>query len=208
MYPQLNEPITDCCKRQGKIKHLGLSEVSAATLRRAHAVHAIAAVQMEYSPCSLEIESSQTNLLKTTQELGVAVVAYAPLGRGLLTGRFKSPHDFDEGDFRRKSPRFSPENFPKNLELVAKLEAIATRKKATISQLILRWLLAQSDNIIPIPGTKRTRYFDENMAALNLELSDEENKEIRTAVEKADVYGGRYPPGGSRILFADTVALE
>ena len=163
---------------------------------------------MEYNPFSLEIESSQTNVLKTTQELGVAVVAYSPLGRGLFTGRFKSRDDFDENDFRRKSPRFSPENFPKNLELVSKLENIAARKNATASQLVLRWLLAQSDNIIPIPGTKRIKYFDDNMAALNLELSDEENREIRAAVEEADVHGGRYPLGWHRTLFADTVPLK
>lgn len=192
---------------QGKIRYLGLSEVSEATLRRANAVHQISAVQQEYSPFSLEIEKSETNLPRTCQELGVAVVAYSPLGRGLLTGTIKGPEDLEEGDWRRTAPRFSAENFPKNLELVNELKAIASRKGCTIGQLVLAWLLQQSECIIPIPGTKRTKYFDENIGALEIDLKDEEVREIRTAVEMADVQGERYPHGWDRTLFANTVPL-
>ncbi|KAL6693117.1 NADP-dependent oxidoreductase domain-containing protein [Trichoderma pleuroticola] len=195
-------------KNKGWIRHLGLSEVSAETLRRAHAVHRIAAVQMEYSPFALEIELPETNMLKTCQELGVAVVAYSPLGRGFLTGQIKGPEDFEEGDFRIDIPRFSPENFPKNLELVATLKEIAARHNATNSQLVLAWLLKQWDMIIPIPGTKRIKYYDENMGALRLNISDEENVEIRKAIDKATIIGDRYPPGWSVSLFADTVPLK
>lgn len=138
-------------KKEGKIEYLGLSEVSSATLRRAHAVHPITAVQMEYSPFAMDIEDPQIALLKTCRELGVAVIAYSPLGRGFLTGSYKSPADFEEGDFRKFSPRFSEENFPKNLELVKHLQEIAQKKKCTSGQLSLAWLLAQGDDIFPIP---------------------------------------------------------
>ncbi|PNP50549.1 hypothetical protein THARTR1_08765 [Trichoderma harzianum] len=163
---------------------------------------------MEYSPFALEIELPETNMLKTCQELGVAVVAYSPLGRGFLTGQIKGPEDFEEGDFRIDIPRFSPENFPKNLELVATLKEIAARHNATNSQLVLAWLLKQWDMIIPIPGTKRIKYYDENMGALRLNISDEENVEIRKAIDKATIIGDRYPPGWSVSLFADTVPLK
>ncbi|KAL7905279.1 NADP-dependent oxidoreductase domain-containing protein [Trichoderma velutinum] len=195
-------------KNKGWIRHLGLSEVSAETLRRAHAVHRIAAVQMEYSPFALEIELPETNMLKTCQELGVAVVAYSPLGRGFLTGQIKGPEDFEAGDFRINIPRFSRENFPKNLELVATLKEIAARHNATNSQLVLAWLLKQWDMVIPIPGTKRIKYYDENMGALRLNISDEENVEIRKAIDKVAIIGDRYPPGWSASLFTDTVPLE
>lgn len=137
--------------REGKIKYLGLSEISADTLRRAYEVHPIDAVQVEYSPFSLEIEDPQVGLLKACRELGVAVIAYSPLGRGLLTGAVRSPDDFGETDFRKFIPRYSEENFPKNLELVDTLAAIAARKKCTPGQLTLAWLMAQGDDIIPIP---------------------------------------------------------
>jgi aryl-alcohol dehydrogenase-like predicted oxidoreductase len=136
----------------GKVRHIGLSECSAETLRRACAVHPIAAVQMEYSPFALEIESTQTGLLKTARELGVAIVAYSPLGRGLLTGQYKSINDFDEGDVRRSFPRFQPGNFEKNLVLVEKIKSIAEKKGATPGQLTLAWILAQGEDFIPIPG--------------------------------------------------------
>lgn len=138
--------------RQGKIGHLGLCEVSAETLRRAHAVHPITAIQVEYSPFSVDIESPQIDLLRTARVLGVAVVAYAPLGRGILTGQIRSPDDFGDNDFRKNLPRFSKENFPKNLELVAKIGSIASTKGCTPGQLTLAWLLAQGDDIFPIPG--------------------------------------------------------
>ncbi|KAL6895224.1 NADP-dependent oxidoreductase domain-containing protein [Trichoderma longibrachiatum] len=195
-------------KKKGWIRYLGLSEVSADTLRRAHAVHPIAAVQMEYSPFALEIEMPETNLLNTCKELGVAVVAYAPLGRGILTGQIKSPDDFEEGDFRRNIPRFSRENFPKTLELVTTLQEIAARHNATSAQLVLAWLLKQWDMVIPIPGTKKIKYYDENMGALRLTVSDEENDEIRRAIDKASIAGDRYPPGWAAGLFVTTVPLE
>lgn len=163
---------------------------------------------MEYSPFALEIESPETNLLKTCKELGVAVVAYSPLGRGLLTGHIKGPQDFEEGDFRLGLPRFSAENFPKNLELVATLQEIAARHNATSSQLTLAWLLKQWDMVIPIPGTKRIKYYDENMAALKLKISDEEDAEIRKAIDKAAYVVDRYPPDWTAVLFADTAPLK
>lgn len=138
-------------KREGKIKYLGLSEVSSATLRRAHAVHPITAVQIEYSPFAMDIEHPQIALLQTCRELGVATIAYSPLGRGFLTGAYRSPADFEEGDFRRFAPRFSEENFPKNLELVKHLQDIAEKKKCSAGQLTLAWLLSQGDDIFPIP---------------------------------------------------------
>lgn len=138
--------------REGKIRHLGLCEVSAETLRRAHAVHPITAIQVEYSPFSVDIEHPQIGLLSTARELGIAVVAYSPLGRGMLTGEIKSPDDFGDDDFRKYLPRFSKENFPKNLALVEKLGRIAAGKGITSGQLTLAWLLAQGDDIFPIPG--------------------------------------------------------
>lgn len=142
-------------KKEGKIKYLGLSEVSSATLRRAHAVHPITAVQIEYSPFAMDIEDPQIALLKTCRELGVATIAYSPLGRGFLTGAIKSPADFEEGDFRTYSPRFSEQNFPKNLELVTHLQEIAKKKGCTPGQLSLAWLLAQGEDIFPIPYVGR-----------------------------------------------------
>ena len=195
-------------KDEGKIKYLGLSEVSAETLRRAHAVHPIAAVQIEYSPFSLDIEDPQIALLKTCRELGVATVAYSPLGRGFVTGQYKSPDDFEEGDFRRNAPRFSRENFPKNLELVDKLAQVAQKKGCTTGQLTLAWLMKQGEDIIPIPGTKKIKYLEENLGALDVQLSDEEEREIRQAVEGAEVHGGRYPEAYAASLFADTPKLE
>ncbi|KAI9751369.1 MAG: hypothetical protein M4579_006110 [Chaenotheca gracillima] len=194
-------------KKEGKINYLGLSEVSSATLRRAHAVHPISAVQMEYSPFALEIEDPQIELLKTCRELGVSVVAYSPLGRGVMTGQYKSPDDFEENDFRRLMPRFSKENFPKNLALVDQITAIAQKKGCTAGQLTLAWLMAQGPDIIPIPGTKNVKYYDENMGALNVKVSDVENKEIRKAIEAAEVHGARYPEAMLALLFADTPSL-
>ncbi|KAI4204284.1 MAG: hypothetical protein LQ350_001264 [Teloschistes chrysophthalmus] len=194
-------------KKEGKIKYLGLSEVSSATLRRAHAVHPITAVQIEYSPFAMDIEDPQIALLKTCRELGVATIAYSPLGRGFLTGAIKSPADFEEGDFRTYSPRFSEQNFPKNLELVTHLQEIAKKKGCTPGQLSLAWLLAQGEDIFPIPGTKKIKYLEENLGAVDIELSNAELKEIREAIEKAEVHGARYPPAMEESLFADTPAL-
>ncbi|RGP64215.1 putative aldo-keto reductase akr13 [Fusarium sporotrichioides] len=195
-------------KEAGKIKYLGLSECSAASLRRAHAVHPITAVQMEYSPFSLEIESSQFKLLETARELGVAVVAYSPLGRGILSGTLRSPADFGPGDFRSHLPRFSEENFPKNLALVDKIQDIANAKGVTASQLTLAWLLAQGDDIFPIPGTTRPERLVENLDSFKVELSDEEKSVVRKEVDNAEVVGGRYPEIMSSSNFADTPALN
>jgi aryl-alcohol dehydrogenase-like predicted oxidoreductase len=138
--------------RQGKIRHIGFSELSEVSLRRACKVHPVAALQMEYSPFELSIESSATPLLSTCRELGVALVAYSPLARGFLTGRYKSHDDLEDGDFRKSAPRFSAENFPKNLELLRKFEEVAQRKNVTSGQLCLAWLLAQDDCVFVIPG--------------------------------------------------------
>ncbi|CAF9926543.1 MAG: Aldo-keto reductase str7 [Alectoria fallacina] len=194
-------------KKEGKIKYLGLSEVSSASLRRAHAVHPISAVQIEYSPFTIDIESPDIALLKTCRELGVATIAYSPLGRGMLTGAYKTPTDFEEGDFRRRAPRFSEDNFPKNLKLVDEINEIAKKKGCTAGQLTLAWLLAQGQDIIPIPGTKKIKYLEENMAALDVKLTSSENAEIRKAVENAEVHGQRYPEQMMGALFADTPEL-
>ncbi|KAI9880984.1 MAG: hypothetical protein M1830_009478 [Pleopsidium flavum] len=195
-------------KKEGKIKYLGLSECSSTSLRRAHAIHPISAVQIEYSPFSLDIEDPQINLLSTCRELGVAVVAYSPLGRGFVTGQYKSRDDFEEDDFRRLSPRFSEENFPKNLKLVDEIAALAKSKGCTPGQLTLAWLLKQGNDIIPIPGTKKVKYLEENLAALKVDLSKDEVAEIRKAVENAEVHGGRYPEAMAGALFADTPPLK
>lgn len=138
--------------REGKIRYLGLSECSADTVRRAHKIHPITAVQLEYGPFTLDIESPTTNLLSTCRELGITVVAYSPFGRGLATGRYRVPDDFEDGDFRKeKAPRYSKKNLPRNLVLVDKLEWFADKKGCSSAQLSLAWLLSQGDDIIPIP---------------------------------------------------------
>lgn len=193
-------------KKAGKIRYLGLSEVSASTLRRACAVEHIDAVQTEYSPFALDIEFPQFKLLDTCKELGVALIAYSPLGRGFLTGAIKSREDV-QGDFRAILPKFSEENFPKNLELVKHIQAIAERKGVTAPQVVLAWLLAQWECVIPIPGTRRVSAMSENVEAMNVKLSETESKEIRKVSEAAGVYGERYPPGLVDQLFADTPEL-
>lgn len=188
----------------GKVKYLGLSECSAEAVRRACKVAHIDAVQVEYSPFSLEIENN--DLLNTCRELGVAVIAYSPLGRGFLTGSIRSPDDFEQDDFRRFAPRFLPENFPKNLELVDKLNEMAKKKGCTVGQITLAWLLAQGNEIIPIPGTTKVKNYDENMDALKVELSKEDEKEIREFVTNAEVAGARYPSSSN--LYVTTKPLE
>ena len=190
---------------QGKVKYLGLSECSSESLRRACKIAHIDAVQIEYSPFSLDIEDPQIDLLKTCRELGVATVAYSPLGRGFLTGSIRSPADFEEGDFRTFAPRFSKENFHKNLELVDELKEIADKKQCITGQLVLAWLMAQGDDIIPIPGTTRVKNYDENIGSLKVKISKQENDEIRKAIEGAEVQGGRYPEAFSKALFVTTV---
>eukprot|EP00898_Chlorokybus_atmophyticus_P005818 jgi/Chlat1/6237/Chrsp44S09044 len=177
--------------KEGKVRFLGLSECTADQLRRAHAVHPISAVQMEYSPWTLDIETN--GVLDTCRELGVSVVAYSPLGRGFLTGRFKSPEDFDADDGRRGHPRFTGENFTKNLEIVKKIEEIASKKGCTAGQLALAWVLAQGEDIIPIPGTKRVKYLKENLGALDVKLDKGEVDAVRSIINELPVAGERYP---------------
>lgn len=163
--------------------------VSSATLRRACKVHHNPAIQVEYSPFSLDIEGEQIGLLKTARELGAAMVAYSPLSRGLLTGRFRSWDDFDPSDSRRYLPRFSKDNFPSNIELVDHIHSIAKSKDCTPGQLTLAWLLAQGNDIFPIPGTTRIAGPEDNVGSLFVELSEEEDKKIRQLIESAEVLG-------------------
>ncbi|HEX3120678.1 MAG TPA: aldo/keto reductase, partial [Candidatus Acidoferrum sp.] len=157
--------------KAGKIRHIGLSEAGPATVRRAAAVHPIAALQTEYS---LWTRDPEDEVLPTTRELGIAFIAYSPLGRGFLTGQFKKFDDFENDDYRRNSPRFQGENFQKNLDLVGRVESIAREKNCTASQLALAWLLAQGPDIIPIPGTKRRKFLEDNAGAANVKLSKED----------------------------------
>lgn len=192
-------------KAQGKITYLGLSECSARTLRRAHAVHPIAAVQMEYSPFALEIESAQTHLLATARELGVKIVAYSPLGRGFLTNTIRSRADIDPSDTRASHPRFSEEHFAENLKLVQKLGEMAKRKGCTAGQLVLAWVLAQGEDFVPIPGTKRVEYLEENAAAVEVRLTEEERSEIRGEIERVGGgKGARYPEAMMKKCFGDS----
>jgi len=163
---------------QGKVAHLGLSEAAPETIRRAHATHPIAALQTEYSLWSRDPEDE---LLPTVRELGIAFVAYSPLGRGFLTGRIRSLEDLDSDDFRRHSPRFEGENFARNLELVERVEEIAAEKDVKPGQLALAWVLAQGEDVVPIPGTKHLAYLEENVAAAEIELSEEELRRIDEA---------------------------
>jgi aryl-alcohol dehydrogenase-like predicted oxidoreductase len=176
--------------RQGKVRFLGLSEASPATMRRAHAVHPIAALQTEYS---LWTRDPEDEVLLTTRELGIAFVAYSPLGRGFLTGQIKKFDDLAQDDYRRFAPRFQGENFQKNLDLVARVEQLAKEKKSTPGQLALAWLLAQGQDIIPIPGTKRRKYLEENVAALNVKLSADDLRCIDEAAPHGSAAGQRYP---------------
>jgi len=176
--------------RAGKIRHIGLSEAGSATIRRAHAVHPIAALQTEYS---LWTRDPEDDVLRTTRELGIAFIAYSPLGRGFLTGQFKRFEDLEADDYRRFSPRFQGENFQKNLDLVGRVEVIAKEKKCTPSQLALAWLLAQGEDIIPIPGTKRRKYLEENAGAVNVRLTADDLRRIDEVAPHGAAAGGRYP---------------
>ncbi|KAH8428586.1 uncharacterized protein LDX57_006282 [Aspergillus melleus] len=191
----------------GKVRYLGLSECGVDTLRRASAIHPIQAYQIEYSPFSRDIEKPETGLLATCRELGIATVAYSPLGRGMLTGAYKSIDDFDENDFRRSIPRFSRENFPKNLQLVETLQEIAARKECTSGQLVLAWMMAQGEDIFPIPGTKRIQYLEENMGAYAVRLSEPEIQEISEAIKSAEVHGTRVAERQMGYLLMDTPPL-
>jgi aryl-alcohol dehydrogenase-like predicted oxidoreductase len=176
--------------RAGKVRFLGLSEAAPATIRRAHATDPITALQTEYS---LWTRDPEDGILQTVRELGIGFVAYSPLGRGFLTGRFRSPQDFSAGDYRPNSPRFQVPNFEKNLGLVARIEAIASKLRITSAQLALAWLLAQGDDIVPIPGTKRLRYLRENVAATRIDLTPSVLTQLDEAVPKGATAGARYP---------------
>lgn len=192
----------------GKVKYLGLSECGVDTLRRASKIHPIHAYQIEYSPFSMDIEKPEFGLLETCRELGIATIAYSPLGRGMLTGQYKSIDDFDENDFRRLVPRFSKENFPKNLQLVEALQSMAEKKNCTSGQLTLAWMMNQGLDIFPIPGTKKIKYLEENLGAYNVSLTPEEDKKIREAIENTEVHGTRYPAKVMSVLVMDTPPLE
>lgn len=176
--------------QQGKVRYLGLSEAAPATIRRAHAVHPISALQTEYSLWSRDPEDE---ILATIRELGIGFVAYSPLGRGFLSGAIMRPEDLAEDDYRRNAPRFQGENFRKNLELVDRVKAIATEKGATPSQLAIAWLLAQGEDIVPIPGTKRRRYLEENIGATEITLTSEDLRRIDEVAPKGSTAGERYP---------------
>ncbi|WP_227368912.1 aldo/keto reductase [Halomonas sp. M20] len=180
---------------EGKIAHVGLCEVSAATLEKAHAVHPITALQTEYSLWTRDIEQS---ILPKARELGIGLVAYSPLGRGFLTGRIASAQDLAEGDFRRNNPRFQQDNLTHNLQLLGSVKKIAERHAATPGQVALAWLLAQGDNIVPIPGTRRSRYLQENLAAAALELSVEDKRELEKVFTQESVQGERYGEEGMK----------
>jgi aryl-alcohol dehydrogenase-like predicted oxidoreductase len=174
---------------QGKVRFLGLSEVSAQTLRRAHSVHPITALQSEYSLWTRDVESE---VLPACLDLGIGFVPFSPLGRGFLTGQIKNPEDFPEGDMRRHLPRFQGENFQKNIELVRQIEKIAGEKGCTPAQLALAWVLAQGDTIVPIPGTKRRKYLEENIGALEVELSAADLQRINETMPQEAIAGARY----------------
>ncbi|MGH8212199.1 MAG: aldo/keto reductase, partial [Rhodanobacteraceae bacterium] len=181
----------------GKVRCLGLSEPSAQTIERAHKVHAITAVQSEYS---LWTRDPEDGILQACGELGIGFVPYSPLGRGFLTGAIRSPADFAEDDFRRDSPRFQGENFAKNLALVEKVREIANAKGCTPAQLALAWVLAQGTHIVPIPGTKRVRYLDENLGAVDLVLSSEDVAAIDEAFPRDVAAGPRYTEAAMHML--------
>ncbi|AFC28276.1 Auxin-induced protein PCNT115 [Paenibacillus mucilaginosus 3016] len=176
--------------REGKVRYIGLSEAAPATIRRAHAVHPVTALQTEYSLWSRDVEDE---ILPVCRELGIGFVPYSPLGRGFLTGQIRRFEDLAEDDYRRFSPRFQGENFQKNLDLVERIREIAAARNVQPSQLALAWLLAQGDDIVPIPGTKRTVYLEENVGALDIELTPEELGRIDEAAPKGAAAGSRYP---------------
>jgi aryl-alcohol dehydrogenase-like predicted oxidoreductase len=176
--------------REGKVRFIGLSEAGPQTIRRAHRVHPVTAIQTEYS---LWTRDPEDEILNVCRELGIGFVAYSPLGRGILTGQIKSSDKLAAGDFRRYVPRFQGENFQSNLELVRRLEQIAAQRKCKPSQLAIAWVLAQGKDVVPIPGTKRRSYLEENLAALDVTLTPEELQRIEEVVPRAAAAGTRYP---------------
>ncbi|HTX31000.1 MAG TPA: aldo/keto reductase [Solirubrobacteraceae bacterium] len=176
--------------QQGKVRFLGLSEAAPDTVRRAHRVHPISALQTEYSLWTRDVEE---RILPTTRELGIGFVAYSPLGRGFLSGRFSSPDDIPADDFRSQNPRFQGENFARNMEIVERVRELAEEKDVTASQLALAWILHQGEDIVPIPGTKRRRYLEENVAATEIELTEDDLRRLDEAAPPGATAGDRYP---------------
>jgi aryl-alcohol dehydrogenase-like predicted oxidoreductase len=179
----------------GKVRYIGLSEAGAETIRRAHAVHPVTAVQTEYSLWTRDVES---DVMPTLKELGIGLVAYSPLGRGFLSGRFSSPEELDEGDFRRYGPRFTGENLNQNLRLAERVRELAQERGITPGQLALAWVLHRGEEIVPIPGTKRVSYLEENLAAAEVSLTPEEAEQI--AAELPSAAGDRYDPAGMQTV--------
>ena len=177
----------------GKVRYLGISEAAPETIRKAHSVHPLSALQTEYSLWSRDVEDG---ILPTVRELGIGFVAYSPLGRGFLTGQIQSPEDFGEDDYRQNSPRFQGENFHKNLKLVEQVREISDEKGVTPGQLAIAWLLHRGDDIVPIPGTKRRKYLEENAAAVDVELTDEDLRRIDEVAPAGAAAGGRYDEAG------------
>jgi aryl-alcohol dehydrogenase-like predicted oxidoreductase len=183
--------------REGKVRYLGLSEAAPQTIRRAHKVHPIAALQTEYSLWSRDPEDE---IIPTLRELGIGFVPYSPLGRGFLTGQIKRYEDLEPDDFRRRSPRFQGENFEKNMELVRRIESIAKDQGCTPAQLALAWVLAQGEDVVPIPGTKRRKYLEENAAAASIRLSKSDLERIDEVAPKGAAAGMRYAEGGMQLV--------
>ena len=181
--------------KAGKVRFLGLSEAAPQTIRKAHATHPISALQTEYS---LWTRDPEEEILTTCRELGIGFVAYSPLGRGFLSGRFKKPEDLATDDYRRNNPRFQGENFQRNLALADAVQTMAREKKCTASQLALAWVLAQGEDIVPIPGTKRRRYVEENARATEVRLTPEELRRIDRAIPRNSASGLRYPEAGMK----------
>ncbi len=181
----------------GKVKYLGLSEAAPETVRRAHAVHPISALQTEYSLWSRDPEDE---ILPTVRELGIGFVAYSPIGRGFLTGQFKTQDDLPLDDYRRNSPRFQGAAFEKNLHLVSDVERMAAEKNCTAAQLALAWVIAQGQDVVPIPGTKRRNYLEENVGALQVMLSDEDMRRIDAILPPGAARGARYPEASMAAL--------
>jgi aryl-alcohol dehydrogenase-like predicted oxidoreductase len=176
--------------KEGKVRYLGMSEAAANTIRRAHKVHKITALQTEYS---LWTRDPEERILDTVRDLGIGFVAYSPLGRGFLTGRWQTPEDLPEGDWRRKQPRFQGDNFYKNLELVDKVRQIASDKGVEPGQIALAWVMAQGEDIVPIPGTKHLKYLKQNIAAADIELTEQDLQYLDMAIPRGSTSGDRYP---------------
>ncbi len=183
--------------KQGKVRHLGLSEAAAKTIERAHKVHPITALQTEYSLWSRDVEEE---ILPAIRKLGIGLVSYSPLGRGFLTGRFKTADDLDENDYRRKTPRFQPENLDTNLGLLSAVETLAAEKGVKPGQVALAWVLAQGKDIVPIPGTKRRTYLEENVAAVEVVLSNTEIEKLSNAIPRGAASGDRYVASSMKAL--------